>query len=584
MKIKSIEIKNIKGIASSKFELDIIPNKPNLIVAPNGFGKSSIATAFSSLNANRIALDEKEYHKNNNDHEPEITLVIQRSGEEESVLTATSGLNNISSEFDIQVINNQLIAKATKMRIGPNVIAKPSMEIAPIELIGKIPPKEIFNYSRSDIKNKFGKNGKILPNATVVFSNYLLLEHIQENIDLSKFNGKRIKARIEKFISVVNDLSGTTDQTKNWIEFNNLNELQEIDILNELANIMGAYEIEGVTSEVDLFLHSLVLIFVFQNGKQSFNKAYNYLQYQHDKKNYEEMFSFFNTSWLEIKPKETKKKVLVLELPKAHQISNGQRDILCFVALLEKSKRKFRKEKCILIIDEVFDYLDEANLVTVQYYISNLIEKFKIEGRQFYPLIMTHLNPFYFNHFCFNKHKIKTHYLDKRTASTNTSFVNIIKKRRDTLIKENVDLHHFHYHPETINIRSDFKDLGLKETWGQSDIFHRFIESEVTKYINDQDDYDPLAVCLGVRIKIENLVYGLISDDDHKEEFILKHGTKKKMEYAENIGIEIPEFYYLLGLIYNIGMHWHNNRDNISPIAVKLENLTIRQLISELHS
>ena len=45
MKIKSIEIENIKGISHAKYDLGIIPNKPNLIVAPNGFGKSSFATA-----------------------------------------------------------------------------------------------------------------------------------------------------------------------------------------------------------------------------------------------------------------------------------------------------------------------------------------------------------------------------------------------------------------------------------------------------------------------------------------------------------------------------------------------------------
>lgn len=45
--IKVIEIKNIKGIQHRRFELDILPNKPSLLVAPNGFGKSSLAIAFN---------------------------------------------------------------------------------------------------------------------------------------------------------------------------------------------------------------------------------------------------------------------------------------------------------------------------------------------------------------------------------------------------------------------------------------------------------------------------------------------------------------------------------------------------------
>jgi hypothetical protein len=49
-----------------------------------------------------------------------------------------------------------------------------------------------------------------------------------------------------------------------------------------------------------------------------------------------------------------------------------------------------------------------------------------------------------------------------------------------------------------------------------------------------------------------------------------------------DLGIEIPEIYFLLGLIYNDGLHWHNNRDNISPIVHKLENITIKNLIQSI--
>jgi len=49
MKIKSIEIIHVKGIGNHPFQLDLIPNKPNILVAPNGFGKSSFGIAFDSL-------------------------------------------------------------------------------------------------------------------------------------------------------------------------------------------------------------------------------------------------------------------------------------------------------------------------------------------------------------------------------------------------------------------------------------------------------------------------------------------------------------------------------------------------------
>jgi len=54
--LKVIEIEHIKGIQHKRFVLDISPNRPSLLVAPNGFGKSSLATAFNSMNNRRIVL------------------------------------------------------------------------------------------------------------------------------------------------------------------------------------------------------------------------------------------------------------------------------------------------------------------------------------------------------------------------------------------------------------------------------------------------------------------------------------------------------------------------------------------------
>ena len=47
--LKVIEIENIKGIGHKRFALDIWPNKPSLLVAPNGFGKSSFAVAINEM-------------------------------------------------------------------------------------------------------------------------------------------------------------------------------------------------------------------------------------------------------------------------------------------------------------------------------------------------------------------------------------------------------------------------------------------------------------------------------------------------------------------------------------------------------
>ena len=68
MNITSIQIKNIKGIENKSFKLDLPPNKPNILVAPNGFGKSSFACAFASLQNNKISVHDNHLHQNNQEN------------------------------------------------------------------------------------------------------------------------------------------------------------------------------------------------------------------------------------------------------------------------------------------------------------------------------------------------------------------------------------------------------------------------------------------------------------------------------------------------------------------------------------
>ena len=49
MNINQVEITNVKGIGNKSFQLDLNPNKANILVAPNGCGKSSFALAFDRL-------------------------------------------------------------------------------------------------------------------------------------------------------------------------------------------------------------------------------------------------------------------------------------------------------------------------------------------------------------------------------------------------------------------------------------------------------------------------------------------------------------------------------------------------------
>ena len=68
--ITNIKIENIKGfgITNNSFDLEIKPRKVNILVAPNGFGKSSITAAFNSLAKGKIKVEEVNMHKK--EHNP----------------------------------------------------------------------------------------------------------------------------------------------------------------------------------------------------------------------------------------------------------------------------------------------------------------------------------------------------------------------------------------------------------------------------------------------------------------------------------------------------------------------------------
>ena len=70
--------------------------------------------------------------------------------------------------------------------------------------------------------------------------------------------------------------------------------------------------------------------------------------------------------------------------------------------------------------------------------------------------------------------------------------------------------------------------------------------------------------------------------DAKKENFINKNGTKKKLDYCREIGLDISETYYLPGIIYNTPLHSTTDQDISNPLAVILENYTIKKWINEV--
>ncbi len=422
MTLQTIRVVHVKGIQNKSFTLNIIPNRPSLLYAPNGFGKSSLAIAFDSLQSNRLNLHGDNVYKNDEALRPILAIRYEKPDNTVVDLQADDAGNTIKNEFDCFVINNQVRAKSTPMRFGGRTNHIASLHIDTFVLINAIPAPANFGYAILPARARFGANGKVLPNLTVPISNGAFLSCFYERTAvMDKLGQVRNAALIQQFKDRVNSRQGNTDDLLNWIEASELVGLDGIVPLRELTDQLMGLDL-GFVRRCERTLTVLEIVELYLVGKASFNAACERRLYELERDSYVESFKAFNSTWKDIRPRERDGQ-LVIEFPKAHHISNGQRDILCLVAMLELARRKFKKRAAILVIDEVFDYLDEANLVAAQYYVSEFINEFKKRGGRIYPLILTHLNPGHFNNYAFSK--MKVYYLDKRASTVQPSFITV---------------------------------------------------------------------------------------------------------------------------------------------------------------
>lgn len=579
MKINKIKITNVRGIKEQEFEFELFPNKPNLLVASNGFGKSSIAVSFASLQGKSMKLTKEENYQCNDKHQPELILTMDNGTQ----YKANCSQNEITECFDVTVISSGLISKATKQNTGKFTIATASLEIQPI-IICKIPDQEKFSYKYATARSSFGNNGKILPNIDTIVSDTRLYEDLElQTIELKSKQLSQIKAIIDK----INKQNGKTDDICKWINENLVKELNTITPLKNLATKI--LELKLFNSTVEALFAAYQILMLYGYDKKKFKNAVKWFEYCSVKDSYTSLLEQFRSSdwnWACVMA-DKKKKTLSIKFPPAHQLSNGQRDIITLAIQMHKTLYTNSKKSLILVIDEVFDYLDDANLVAFQYYLTSLIEKYKNRNQTIYPIVLTHLDPGVFFDFCFNRFKIKIHYLQSKKSNKGKDSLRLIEAReKNNDIKETLEKHWFHYHPDDHEIEITKWSDKIRREWKQAHKFHSYTAKQLEIYLknSNNEEYDPLAICFAVRIQIEKNAYDLLSSDECKEKFIDTHTTTAKLDYVATKYEAIPESYFLLGLIYNNNLHWREGKDYISSLVPKLNHPIIKTLIKNIGS
>lgn len=575
-RMDKIAITNVKGIENSVFDVQLIPNKPTLIVAPNGFGKSSITAAFGSLRLKRMELDKDERHKGDEDLHPSLKISYTMQDGSKIEKEANHTKNELAATFGVHVINSQLVSKAKKLKIAGANIVTSAIEVTPVVLIKSIPPKAKFSYSFAAAKGAFGKNGKVLPNISNLLVDNRAMAKIWNQVNFNKQEQAGVKKAIKALQDEINAGTGHSDKILASVEDETIQAVSTIDFV---SGILAAFAESGLNhaSQIEAILAALQIGDIHASDKAAFKKAGERANYAFEKTAYVEVFTALKGTWRNIQPKETADG-LVIAFPKANQISNGERDIICFVAQLKKAKLQLKKNKAvILVIDEIFDYLDDANLVACQYYLTQMIAELKSEGRQIFPLIMTHLNPGFFRNFTFSDQKVC--YLNK-IAVADKAVESIISKRDDPAISDAISKHFLHFHSDDMDLSNEFQALGLPAGLATASQFSVHCASHMQRYVEGKG-FDPLAVCSGVRRQVEQLSFDLLAEESQGE-FLSTHKTVNKLQFAQSAGATVPEVYFLLAVIYNDAMHVRANQDNFSGLGAKLANLTIKHMISTL--
>lgn len=571
MSITQIHITNVRGFDNRTLDIALRPNYVNILVAPNGFGKSSISTAFQCATGRKLQVDDADKHKKRTG--PPSVLRLLDNG---AWLEANQNKNEISGKYNIFVIKSNIEPKARKSKVNGHVVAQAYVEIPPIDF-GPVAEKTKLNYNHATSKGKFSPNDKVVPNFEAAFSDErkraALLDIWNE---IGKLNQAKSAAFISSIIDQIKTLSGSKHQIAAAVESQFGSNLHSFNHLDSVFNVIMTQL--GNNNWLESIILCSHLTDLFAADRDNLKK---WLQHGAHTLKIKEMKSFIqamNAAWIPASVKEVGGRITV-ELPDVKYISNGQRDLLYFACKLIRARVIENAKPTILVIDEIFDYLDDSNIIVAQYFLSKLIDEYKRQGREIYICLLTHLDPAYFKGYALKKQQ--PIYLDTNAQKISVTMQKVISDRENPVWKSDLDAHFLHYNPVDRDITSVFNSqFQLPKRYGNSHGFYDFIEEEWNKCSTQVGDYDPFAVCAHVRIKIEHCVFRKLASQADQTLFLQTNGTAKKLELAESLGIEIPEVCYLLGVLYNDALH-KKNLTASSTISLRLRNLSLQEMIKK---
>lgn len=508
-----------------------------------------------------MKIDTVDFYQNDERNIPSLEIEYTDSEGTHTVIS-NNVEGEISRQFTIHVIKSPLYAKSTGRSMGNYATHTAELSIRDIEICDVTIKAEVA-YKYADFKRKFGKD---TPN----LKDFLSLEEglqfiVEHKASLNKcMSQRRIRALL------YNDAS--------------INEVKENRVIGPI--ITDLMERFGITDEVSAKYVVQIVEIIEEQGINSIQKALKWVCYKQIKNNVDKRLKEFDTTKLSLHTTQKSGK-LMLSFGRAGRMSNGERDLLSFIASLIVFESSLGRKPGILIIDEVFDYLDGANLLAVQYYLSQMIKEMKNKGKQIFPIIMTHLDPAVFGNYSLKG--MAVHYLtNKSKIDLDDNIVKMLQLRSTLQDTDKADFEKYllHYHPDNWEIPNEIKGQLPENFFPDSRSLREWLYKEVEEKYLGRQDYNALAVIIALRMKVEEKTVAMLPEENRCD-YYNQHGSKNKLLHAESLGVDLPELFYLLQPLYKDPAHLRNgqekeNRNKIESAYLKVSSEVVRQMISKV--
>lgn len=582
--ITKIQLTNIKGFGSTNNILDVElqPSKVNIVVAPNGFGKTSLTTAFKCVMKNSRRLEVEKDLKFRKD---ESKMSVFRITEDKTTYLADNTKNDIATNFNCLVISSLLTADTSSKKIGTIMHTDAYLDINSV-VLRSVKIKPVNFYKVTEIRKYFGIKGKVLENIDTCLENVAFTQGLSSYFEMfKKFEGKNRKKIISEIVTYVNGQTTSLDIIKQNVDLTNIKN----DVYYSSFQDFFSKCFSGKT-EWYVFSAFYQILYLYKNKNADLKQWIDAIEYKAFKEKLNQNLSDFNSSWKEnlkaVEHTKGQRTMLQVDFPHADELSNGQRDVMSFVVQLMDVQSKLKEnKKNIVVIDEIFDYMDDANLITAQYYLSQYL---KLNKNNLYVLILSHLDPTYFKNYIFSKSTINVCYLNKQALSLSDEMKAFLvyrsglnRKQEDSnRLYKDISNYYFHYNPSSKDLISQIHSSisHLQTNWFTADNLKRYILGELNKYLSGKADYDPYSVCLAIRIRVEKLAYEKLSSQNERDVFLDKNKTRDKLLFVEDQGISIPDSFYVMGSIYNDAEHLDDPTKDKNCIY-KLYHKVIKKLV-----